>query len=184
MADKCATGTVVAVTLMCLLLDWTACPGDGAASWRRVSGRYSNKRLGFSVQIPKGMTGHAIDEPATHPEIGVVVYFGDGPSMRVFAEESRFGGASALEAVATVLGCHGESDCESSSPREATLGALAGASGVKKNRGWVTEVVLAYRPAERTLVYCGWLMTTPGRYLSDRAVFHAMLTTFRTQPQK
>lgn len=148
-----------------------------------VTGRYFNYAQGFSIAIPKHLSGRR--GQSAGPERGVSVPLSDDCAgvVVVYGQPNSLGWSSPSDAVGYEVESAVKDDAGAAARRyETRLGRLK-AAGVTVRRGATSEVedtVIAFRPGGGP-VYTARLRTTAARYDRDGAVFRALLRGFRIE---
>src|SRR5271165_4646353 len=144
----------ILTTGMLLLL--IACANIASAQVRSIEGTYRNQALGYSIRIPRGLSGVTGDQDG--PERGVKISLPSGSQIVVFGEPNSLEFKSSKEGMRAELKLKG---CESAQQeiRPATVGKIKGASGRLVCGDRVLRLFLVLRPRGGPL-YWLWLETT------------------------
>jgi hypothetical protein len=152
----------------------------------RVTGRYENYAEGFSVLLPRGLTGRV--RPAENPQRGfsiplspaceaVIVVYGSPNALEWTSPED----AITWEIQVAKQGDHAVAVTHYA----AQLGRLRGAGVTLRSdrTSHIDDLVVAFRP-ESDRIYSARLSTTAARYRQDRNTFLRILRLFRLEPRR
>jgi hypothetical protein len=163
------------VLMIGVLLAQPACIVVSQADARRIEGTYRNPALGFSIKIPRGMSGEAGDESG--PERGVEVVLPYGGKVVVFGEPNSLEWKSPEDGARTELT---DARCPSGTQEvnQARVGRLKGAKARLVCGDRVLTVFVAFRTAGGP-VYFLRLDTVRGHELGDEAILESIAASFR-----
>jgi len=161
----------VALTILCV----AACECASSANLRQVRGTYRNPALGYSIEVPRGLSGIAGDEDG--PERGIRISLPSGGVLTVWAEPNSLEWKTPAEGLRYDMSAH---RCAGVEPEilPARLGVLKGVTGRLVCGGRVLRLVLAFR-SSGGLIYWVRLETTPANEKTEEAVLGQFTATFK-----
>ena len=181
---------VRSILVSCMILGAIAQTDRGVQDYLVVKDRYSNYDYGYSVRVPKSMTG--LRSPSPFPNHGFLIHLSDNPKASVSVDASY--NAAEWRSLNDAITAHldifkrnvgGEVSLVAQVPT--TLGGLrairftmkAGTSAT--NDPEVREVLLAFRkaPGEVGIVYEIVLRTPASRYNKDKQLVIDLQKTWR-----
>jgi len=158
-------------------------PGFDGPEMRHFAGAYTNPNYGYSVQIPKGLTGYDVPSPSPHHGVGIVLsweprafisvdgsYLTEDITLSEVADQQLEFLSERSQAVLTTR----------RTPRR--LGGLRAQRVISEHTCrstpgvFVQDTVVAVSGNIRFTLE---LLTTKDRYAADREVFDRMLSTWR-----
>ena len=163
------------VLMMSVLLIQLACIGVAWAEARRIEGIYRNPALGYSISIPRGLTGLAGDEAG--PERGVRIPLPSGGKIAVFGEPNTLESADPEAGVRAELS-HAPCMSDSQEVKQARVGKLDGAQATVVCGQRVLHLILTFR-ARGGPIYWLRLETDRAHELEDNAVLKNVAESFK-----
>ena len=146
-----------------------------AQEWQ-VNGTYRNSAEGYSIKIPRGLSGKT-GVSGTGNQRGVDISLPSGGLISVWGEPNSLEWRSPSDGVRGHLE-NGECTSGKTEPSETVVGRIAGAQGRLACGNAVEITFLAFRPGGGPIY---WLMlkTSPTHESEDKAVLEKVATTFR-----
>jgi hypothetical protein len=135
--------SVIAVWAKATLVLILVCIGVAQADPRPVRGTYRNAALGYSISVPRGLTGEAGDQAG--PERGLGISLPSGGNISAFGEPNSLEWKSPESGVEWALA---NEKCSSGRQQETSLahvGKLIGSKGKLVCNGRVLEILLVFR---------------------------------------
>ena len=150
------------------------------AQTRSIEGTYRNAALGYSIQIPRGLSGVTGDQAG--PERGVKISLPSAGTITVFGEPNSLEYKTPEEGVNDELLLK---PCTSSQGeiKPSLVGKLKGAKGRVVCDDRVLLLLLAFRPRGGP-IYWLRLDTSPSHESEDRAILEEVAASFRLIPWK
>ena len=161
--------------LLCLALSTVVVTAEEG----QFSGVYRNPAEGYSIKIPRGLSG---DTGAGQPQRGVSISLPSGGVLSEWGEPNSLEWRRPLDGVQSRLE---EGECASgkaasgkAGPSNVVIGPVAGAQGRLACGNAVEIIFLAFRPGGGPIY---WLMltTSPAHESEDKAILEKVAASFR-----
>ena len=165
---------MVKATIFCLLC-LTLSTEVVRAEERAVRGVYRNPALGYSIRIPRGLSG--IAGVPSGPERGVQISLPSGGMISVYGEPNSLEWKSPFDGVQWTLE-NGECTSGTAGPSHTLIGRIAGAQGRLACGNAVEITFLAFRPRGGP-IYWLLLTTSPAHEDMEKAILEEVAATFR-----
>ena len=165
---------MVKAAIFCLLAS-TLSTEVAKAEERRISGTYRNPALGYSMRIPRGLSGIAGVESG--PERGVRISLPSGGMISVYGEPNSLEWKRPSDGVQWTLE-NGECASRREGPSLIHIGRIAGAQGRVACGNAVEITFLAFRPGGGP-IYWLLLATSPAHESTDKVTLEEVAATFR-----
>lgn len=146
-----------------------------AQEWQ-ISGTYRNPAEGYSIKIPRGLSGKT-GVSGLGNQRGVEIPLPSGGVITVWGEPNSLEWKSPSDGVQWSLE-NGECASGGARPSQIVVGRIAGAQGRLACGNAVEIRFLAFRPGGGP-IYWLWLTTSPGHESEDKAILEKVAATFR-----
>jgi len=158
---------------------------------RHFTGAYYNPNYGYSVIIPKGLTGHDAAPPAPHHGFGIVLSW--EPRAYVYVDGSY--NSSELESIEDVETQHLTWLKEESGKIDSVDHIVTNLGSLEARRfialhtcpqvggNFIDDYIFAFSK-NKDIIYTVALLTTEARYKKDKRVLEQLIKTWELKPIK